>query len=106
MTKQELIALCMTFPNVYEDYPFDEEWAAMRHIGSNKTFAFVYHRENRVCVNLKCEPMRAEFLRSVMADVLPAYHMNKRHWNTVHADGALTDEEIVDMVKHSYERTK
>jgi predicted DNA-binding protein (MmcQ/YjbR family) len=54
-------------------------------------------------VNLKCDPDRALELRAVYAAVTPGYHMNKRHWNTVELDGSVEDDELRDMVEHSYE---
>lgn len=106
MTKRELIEYCLTYPGAYEDYPFDEEWAVIRHSGSKKSFAFIYEHSGRLCVNLKCEPMRADFLRSVFAGVRPAYHMNKVHWNTVLLDGGVPEQELFNMVAHSFELTK
>lgn len=105
MTKRELIEYCLTYPGAYEDYPFDEEWAVIRHSGSKKSFALIYERNGHPCANLKCEPMRADFLRSVFDQVQPAYHMNKVHWNTVILDGGLPEQELFDMVAHSFELT-
>jgi len=106
MTVEEIIAHCLSYPDVYEDYPFDEHWTVMRHKGNKKSFAFIFHRNGHPCVNLKCEPSRADFLRSVYEEVTPGYHMNKAHWNTVILDGGLPDEELFDMVRHSYQLTK
>jgi len=82
MNKREIIEYCLTFPAVYEDYPFDENWAAMRHSGNKKSFAFIYERNGKLCVNLKCEPNEADILRRIYKDITPAYHMNKDHWIT------------------------
>lgn len=106
MTKQEMIAFCLTYPGAYEDYPFDDEWAVMRHNSNRKAFAFVYERGGVPCVNLKCDPMHADFLRSVFREVQPAYHMNKVHWNTVLLDGALPEQEVFAMVEHSFRLTE
>lgn len=105
MTKKELIEHCLSYPGSYEDYPFDEEWAVIRHQNNKKAFALIYEREARLCVNLKCEPMRADFLRGLYEDVKPAYHMNKTHWNTVYADGTLPEEELFLMIDHSFSLT-
>ena len=91
MNYDELLALCLEYPGAYEDHPFDanpggEGWTLVRHEGNRKTFAFLFFRDG-LCVNLKCEPMRSDFLRSALAPgVTPAYHMNKEHWITVRAD--------------------
>lgn len=92
MTKQELIDYCLTYEDSYLDYPFDEEWACIRHFSNKKTFAFIYIREDRLRVNLKCTPMDGEFLRSAVPGVLPGYHMNKTHWITVDVLSAGTEE--------------
>lgn len=111
MTRQELIDLCLRFPDTYEDYPFDDianagsggSWALIRHRANRKSFAMIYERGG-LCVNLKCEPLRAEFLRSALPGVLPAYHMNKEHWNTVLPD-AVPRADLEDMLRRSYELT-
>lgn len=87
MNRHELIQYCLTYPDTYEDYPFDDipdsdtAWAVIRHRLNKKSFAFIYERGG-LCVNLKCEPMRADFIRQMYIGVMPPYHMNKEHWNT------------------------
>jgi len=105
MTKRELINLCLTLPFVYEDYPFDEVAAVMRHSGNKKMFALIAHRHGRLYINLKCDPLEADFLRKAFADVEPGWHMNKTHWNTVYVDGDVSREELQRMIKHSYDLT-
>lgn len=107
MTRQELIDFCLTFPAVYEDYPFDDiidagAWTVMRHRTNRKGFAHIYERNGKLCVNLKCEPLEADFLRQAFADVTPAYHMNKVHWNTVTLGGDVPGDELKRMVERSY----
>ena len=110
MTRRELIDHCLTFPGAYEDYPFDESadapgaWAVLRHRGSKKSFAMIYERSG-LCINLKCEPMQADFLRRIYRSVTPAYHMNKEHWNTVRPDGDVPQEELYGMIAESYRLT-
>lgn len=111
MTRQELIDLCLTFPAAYEDHPFDSlakgnQWTAMRHGGNKKSFAFINELEGRLCVNLKCDPFEAEFLRQAFRDVIPGFHMNKVHWNTVFLNGDVPDEKLAWMVDHSYNLIK
>lgn len=106
MTKDEIIGYCLSYPGTYEDYPFGEEWTVMRHQGNKKSFALIYHHNGHLCVNLKCDPDRAHFLRLAFKEVKPAYHMNKEHWNTVILDGELADDDLHDMVRHSFELTK
>ncbi len=106
MTKRELIEYCKSLPGVYEDYPFDETWAVMRHSMTKKSFAFIYERGEKLFVNLKCEPMRAEFLRELYQGVTPAYHMNKVHWNSVDPNSDVPGEVVCALVRDSYSMTK
>jgi predicted DNA-binding protein (MmcQ/YjbR family) len=66
----------------------------------------IFESSDYTWVNLKCEPTQAEFWRSVYASVVPAYHMNKRHWNSVILDGTVPPEIISDMVNDSYDLIK
>lgn len=110
MTKRELIDYCLTYADAYEDYPFDdlskspESWAVMRHRGNKKSFAMIFERGG-LCINLKCEPLRADFLRQLYEGVQPAYHMNKVHWNSVYPD-LVPEDVLYGMIEHSYELTK
>lgn len=112
LTKQQLIEYCLTFPFAYEDYPFDEDsaaaqaWAVLRHRSNRKAFAFIFERGGYVNMNLKCHPMYADFLRGIYPGVIPAYHMNKVHWNTVRMDGTIPDEEIFTWIGQSYDLIK
>jgi len=108
MTRQALIDFCLTFPTAYEDYPFDDiadagAWTVIRHRANKKSFALIYERHGKLCVNLKCEPFEADLLRQAFADVMPAYHMNKVHWNTVTLGGDVPEEELKRMVGNSYD---
>lgn len=109
MTRRELIDYCLTYPDAYEDYPFDDikdagAWTVMRHRLNKKAFAFIYERSG-LCVNLKCEPLRADFLRQLYAGVTPGFHMNKVHWNTVAVDSVISEDALYDMIEHSYRLT-
>ena len=103
----EWIEYCLTYPDAYEDYPFDDEpgspeaWTVMRHRLNNKSFALLYDREG-LCLNLKCEPLRGDFLRGLYAGVTPAYHMNKTHWITVRPGEDVPDEVIRDLIDRSW----
>jgi predicted DNA-binding protein (MmcQ/YjbR family) len=109
MTRRELIDYCLTYPDAYEVYPFDDisdpgAWTVMRHRLNKKGFAFIYEREG-LCVNLKCEPLRADFLRQLYKGVTPAFHMNKVHWNTVRVDADVPAEDLCGMIEHSWRLT-
>ena len=105
-TRAEAIAACLRLSGVYEDYPFDDpNWTVMRHAGNKKSFAYIYERNGNIWINLKAEPLRADFWRDAYAAVLPGYHMNKRHWISVILDGSMTDEEIGRLIEDSYALT-
>lgn len=69
MTKRELIDYCLTYPASYEDYPFDETTALVRHNGNKKMFAPISHREGKLYINLKCDPIQSDFLRNIFKSV-------------------------------------
>jgi predicted DNA-binding protein (MmcQ/YjbR family) len=97
----------MKYGGVYEDYPFDDpNWTLMRHTANKLTFAFIYERNDRLCLNLKCEPSLAFFLRRQYTDIIPGYHTNKEHWNTVLPDGDVPDNEVYKLIDLSYDLTK
>jgi predicted DNA-binding protein (MmcQ/YjbR family) len=105
--KQDIIEYCLKRQGAYEDYPFDDSnWTVMRHKGSRKSFAFIYEHRGRLCVNLKCEPGLAVFLREQYRDVIPGYHTNKTHWNTVTPGGDVPDRELLRFIDMSYDLTK
>lgn len=108
MNAKQLLEFALALPGGYEDYPFGPEWAVARHAGNNKLFAmfYVWDDDGGERVNLKCEPMQADFWRGVYAGVLPGYHMNKTHWNTVLLGSDVPDDALRDMVRHSYELTR
>lgn len=103
MTRQDLIDYCLTFPAAYEDYPFDDVTLVIKHSGNGKMFALLGETDGRPSINLKCDPQEADFLRRTFKDVIPGYHMNKTHWNTVIANGDVPDEEIKRQIGASYD---
>lgn len=87
-------------PEAIEDFPFGPEVAAYKVRG--KIFALIGMENNETRINLKCDPAEAEQLRMVFDAVLPGYHMNKKHWNTVIVNGSIPDSEVKRMIDHSY----
>lgn len=104
MTKEQLIEYALTFSGAASDRPFegDTETVVLRHSDTGKWFGIIMKLEGRDIVNLKCEPANADFLRSVYKGVIPAYHMNKVHWNTVYLDSDVPDEELENMMNGSF----
>ncbi len=83
-----------------EDFPFDSETLVLKVSG--KMFALVGINNEPLRLNLKCEPAKAEILREIHPAILPGYHMNKQHWNTVVCDGSLSEADIFSMIDDSY----
>ncbi len=106
-TRQEVIDFCLSLLDTYEDYPFhDFNWTIMRHKGNEKMFAAIYEHLGNIWVNLKCDPNLTYLWRNTYRSVVPAYHMNKFHWNSIILDGSIPNEEIKNMIWDSYELTK
>ena len=83
-----------------EDYPFGPDTLVYKVMG--KMFALVGIDESPLRINLKCDPNEAIILRDMYESVIPGYHMNKEHWNTVILDGSIPEEEIHKMIDESY----
>ncbi len=88
-------------PGASEDFPFDHTTLVIKVGG--KMFALLGINNEPLRMNLKCDPVKADFLRQHYAAVLPGYHMNKRHWNSVMLDGTIPDAEILAMIDDSYQ---
>jgi predicted DNA-binding protein (MmcQ/YjbR family) len=101
MDIQKLLEALRRMPENTEDFPFDETTLVFR-IGG-KIFALTDLEDDPARVNLKCDPDLAEDLRSQHQSVIPGYHMNKKHWNTVILDGSIAEDRILWMIDHSYE---
>jgi predicted DNA-binding protein (MmcQ/YjbR family) len=82
-------------------YPFDETTLVFKVV--NKLFALIAEDEIPMRINLKCDPEEAQILRGMHQSIIPGYHMNKEHWNTVILDGSLPDELIYKMIDDSYD---
>jgi len=90
---------CLSFPGVTEEFPFDENTLVFKVAGKIFTICDVMEFES---INLKCDPLKAIELRERYPEVVPGYHMNKKHWNTVMMDGDLSDEQICEWITDSY----
>ena len=97
----ELRDLCLAFPGSAETFPFGPRTSVFKVAG--KMFALSQLAERPLRVSLKCEPELAEQLRTTHPAVIPGYHLNKRHWNTVIVDGSIPEQMIRDMVEDSYD---
>jgi O-6-methylguanine DNA methyltransferase len=103
-TRQEALAFGLSFPDTYQEAPFhDDNWQLVRVRGSKKAFLWTYERNGFVNLNVKAAPEWRDFWRSAYASVLPGWHQNKDHWNTIILDGTIPDEEIRRMISESYD---
>lgn len=97
----ELREYCLSKKGVDEGLPFGESTLVFKVLG--KIFALTGLDADECRVNLKCDPDYALELRDEYPDIIPGYHMNKRHWNTVYCERDLDDDLIRDLIDHSYE---
>lgn len=100
ITLDALREYCRMKPAARETFPFGEETLVFKVMG--KMFALTSLDSAVLSVNLKCDPDWSLILREHYTAVKPGYHMNKRHWNTVTLDGSIPDDEVWEMVDHSY----
>lgn len=91
---------CLSRKSARAEFPFGPEAEVFKVMG--KMFALIPVDANPPTINLKCDPALAEMLRQTYPTVTPGYHMNKRHWNTVMVDGSIPDDEVLEMIDHSY----
>lgn len=99
MNIEELRDYCLSKPGSTEGLPFGEETLVFK-VGE-KIFLLVGLTEaNRF--NAKCDPERAITLREQYEEIIPGYHMNKKHWNTVYMNGRLTLKQLREIIDHSY----
>lgn len=91
----------LSMPDTRLDYPFGENTAVYKV--NDKMFALVREKKEPVQLSLKCDPLLAETLRQKYDTVMPGYHLNKKHWNTIVLTGQLNWDEIKDLIRHSYD---
>ena len=101
MNPTELRDHCLSYGGAEETFPFGPETSVLKVAG--KMFALSQLGADSLRISLKCEPGLAEALREAHPAVIPGYHLNKRHWNTVILDGSLPDETIHDLIEDSYD---
>ena len=103
-TREEALTYGLSFPNTYQETPFrDPNWQLVRVKESKKAFLWVYERNGYMNLNVKTDPEWRDFWRHSFEAVLPGYHQNKEHWNTIILDGSIPDEDIKRMIAESYD---
>jgi len=107
MTHKQLEEYLLSFPNVWLDFPFGEEVSVYKighkETGEGKMFALIQEGSKPLRVSLKCDPQLSVTLREKYETVIPGYHLNKKHWNTIICTGQLSDDEIKDLANLSYQ---
>ena len=102
--REEALSYGLSFPDTYQDAPFhDQNWQLVRYKGNDKAFLWTYERDGYVNLNVKVEPDKAYFWRDVYGSVIPGYHQNKQHWNTIILDGTVPDKDVKLMIAESYD---
>ncbi|MCB0631243.1 MAG: MmcQ/YjbR family DNA-binding protein [Saprospiraceae bacterium] len=101
MNIEEFREYCLSKKGVDESFPFGETTLVFKVMG--KMFALTGLDSELATANLKCDPSRAVELRERHSQILPGYHMNKQHWNTVELETGLDDGLIRELIDHSYE---
>ncbi|ADL33407.1 methylated-DNA-protein-cysteine S-methyltransferase Ogt [Butyrivibrio proteoclasticus B316] len=103
-TREEALSYGLSFPDTYQEAPFhDRNWQLIRVKKSRKAFLWTYEKDGFINLNLKVDPQWRDLWRKTYTAVLPAYHQNKEHWNTVVLDGSIPDDVIKRMIAESYD---
>ncbi|MEK7621121.1 MAG: MmcQ/YjbR family DNA-binding protein [Patescibacteria group bacterium] len=107
MTHKEIEEHLLSYSGAWLDYPFGPDAAVYKvgtkETGGGKMFAIVGEKSDPLRVSLKCDPQLAINLREKYESVVPGYHLNKKHWNTIICTGQLTNDEVFGLARLSYE---
>ena len=101
MTHKTVEDYVLSMPNSSREYPFGEEVAVYKT--NDKMFALIAEGSNPVRISLKCDPQLSVVLRDKYETVMPGYHLNKKHWNTIVLTGQLPWDDIQGFIRHSYD---
>lgn len=108
MNKKELIKLATYNNDAIETYPFKDkvnsQHAVIRHKSNNKWFALIFYLDDKLCINLKCNPIDSAILRDTYDFIKPAWHMNKAHWITIEVNKSPKDL-LQNLINKSFEIT-
>jgi predicted DNA-binding protein (MmcQ/YjbR family) len=100
MNQELLRDYCLSLAGVTEELPFGPDILVFKVMG--KVFLLTPLDGVSFTFNVKCDPETAEELRSQYPDVLPGFHMNKKHWNTVRVTGSIPTDVLHSFVRNSY----
>ncbi len=102
LTHKDVEEYILSMPNARLDYPFGEGVAVYKTGPADKMFALIQEGSTPLRISLKCDPLLAQTLRERYESVMEGYHLNKKHWNTILLTGQLSDDEVKDLIRHSY----
>ena len=104
LTRKEALSYGLSLPDTYQEAPFhDDNWQLVRVRGNRKAFLWTYERNGLINLNVKVSPKWRDLWRKAYASVIPGWHQNKEHWNTIILDGTIPDSEIKRMIAESYD---
>lgn len=108
MNRKDVIKYCLDLKDTYEDYPFpdDNDSVTLKHRKNKKWFALIMNVKGKEYLNLKTNPEYSELLRKTYSYIIPAYHMNKEHWNTIILSEECDRKLVEELLVQSYELTK
>ncbi|MBQ0145565.1 MAG: methylated-DNA--[protein]-cysteine S-methyltransferase [Lachnospiraceae bacterium] len=104
LTRKEALSYGLSLPDTYQEAPFhDDNWQLVRVRENRKAFLWTYERNGLINLNVKASPKWRDLWRKAYASVIPGWHQNKEHWNTIILDGTIPDSEIKRMIAESYD---
>lgn len=101
MNVEELREYCLSLKGTTESFPFDEVTLVLKVQG--KMFALISLDNPEKQISLKCDPEKAITLREQYSAIVPAWHFNKKHWNSVFIDSSISRALLCELIQHSYE---
>lgn len=108
MNRAEIFEYVKEKYNVTPEYLWDDtpDAAVLRHSNNRKWFALIMHVKEDEYLNIKTEPDYSDLLRNTYDYIIPAYHMNKEHWNTIILSKDVNKTLVYELIDQSYELTK
>ena len=103
-TREEALNYALSFAETYQNAPFrDQNWQLVRVKKSKKAFLWTYEKEGKIWLNVKVNPETRDFWRAAYDAVIPGWHQNKEHWNTIILDGTIPEKDVKQMIAESYD---
>lgn len=110
MDRKEVIEYALSLEETYIDYPFSDSkygvCPVIKHKKSGKWFLLIMNVNGEEYVNVKTEPDYSDILRNSYDYIIPAYHMNKEHWNTIIISRNVDNNLVKELIEQSYKLTK